>query len=509
MERFGEWLWGRWRAHYRLSVFVGVSALTFPFLTLCGAWGATRVYGAESSMIAEVVAVVLPIEAVGLAVAFWSNRRDWDAIHRWGAGDRISPQHVIDACLPLPRRLMVSTLVVALLLVNPAITGWWSWRIRLTESEALAFYGVLAVASYMLAVMVRSVTDLLLGPVNVEASAAIRGGARLAPRHVPASVTLRVEQLALAAVVGAVALGAAVVAPHEPGAELVRLMLLAIVGFGTLLFVVLRPVLFWSAWRPLRDLVMAIGRMEEGDFSQPVALTSDDELGNLVSAFNGMQQGLAERERLQAAFGSYVDPALAARLVEQGHELFDGERVEVTVLFADVRDFTPYAESHGAEETVGRLNELFSIIVPVINAHGGHTNKYLGDGAMAVFGVPEPVADHADRAVAAAIEMQRQVAERFGDGLRIGVGINTGTVIAGTIGGGGKLEFTLIGDAVNVAARVEQLTKETADRILLTDQTRQALEQVPAGLVERGAHELKGKTEPVTIHALDLPTLVH
>jgi adenylate cyclase len=138
---------------------------------------------------------------------------------------------------------------------------------------------------------------------------------------------------------------------------------------------------------------------------------------------------------------------------------------------------------------------------------GGHVNKFLGDGALAVFGAPNDLADHADAAVSAAVLIQRLVAERFGGELRIGIGINTGLVIAGTIGGGGKLEFTLIGDAVNVAARVEQLTKTTGDAILLTDHTVDGLTARPPELIDRGAHALKGKAAPVQVFALDPATL--
>jgi len=122
--------------------------------------------------------------------------------------------------------------------------------------------------------------------------------------------------------------------------------------------------------------------------------------------------------------------------------------------------------ANAAEDTVARLNALFEIVVPAVVDAGGHVDKFLGDGALAVFGAPNDLADDADAAVASAVLIQRLVAERFGGALRIGIGINTGVVIAGTIGGGGKLEFTLIGDTVNVAARVEQLTKTTGDAVL-------------------------------------------
>ncbi len=134
-------------------------------------------------------------------------------------------------------------------------------------------------------------------------------------------------------------------------------------------------------------------------------------------------------------------------------------------------------------------------------------NKFLGDGALAVFGAPNDLADHTDSALTAAVLIHRLVAERFGGELRIGIGINTGKVIAGTIGGAGKLEFTVIGDTVNVAARVEQLTKTIGDAILLTGPTVDALAGRPHALTDRGCHALKGKSAAVQVFALDPRTV--
>jgi adenylate cyclase len=275
------------------------------------------------------------------------------------------------------------------------------------------------------------------------------------------------------------------------------------VGFGMPITV---GAVFAPSLRPIRDLAAGTERVAAGDYSQRVPVVQDDDLGALAASFNRMQAGLAERQRLQAAFGTYVDPALAARLLEQGDDIFTGERREVTVMFVDIRDFTPFAEANTAEDTVARLNALFEIVVPAVVGAGGHVNKFLGDGALAVFGAPNALADHADAAVSAALLIHRLVAQRFGGALRIGIGINTGPVIAGTIGGGGKLEFTLIGDTVNVAARVEQLTKTTGDAILLTHQVVDALTSRPLGLTDRGAHEPKGKSAPVKVFGLDPST---
>jgi adenylate cyclase len=282
--------------------------------------------------------------------------------------------------------------------------------------------------------------------------------------------------------------------------------LLSVVIAGALTLVLAVPVTITAivspSLGPIRDLANGTRRVAAGDYRQRLAVVQDDDLGALAASFNRMQAGLAERQRLQSAFGTYVDPALAARLLEQGDDVFTGERREVTVMFIDIRDFTPFAETNTAEDTVARLNALFEIVVPAVVEAGGHVNKFLGDGALAVFGAPNDLTDHADAALRTAVVIDRLVAERFGAELRIGIGINTGVVIAGTIGGGGKLEFTLIGDSVNVAARVEQLTKTTGDAILLTQQCLDALAFRPPGLIDRGAHALKGKSAAVQVFSL-------
>ena len=251
-----------------------------------------------------------------------------------------------------------------------------------------------------------------------------------------------------------------------------------------------------SVVEPVRDLRKATERVREGDLGVRVPVVSTDETGVLASSFNAMVAGLEEREKLRDAFGSYVDPELADRILEEGHVL-EGEEVEVSVLFLDIRGFTAFAEQTEAHEVVRRLNAFYEGVVPVLVKHGGHANKFIGDGLLGVFGAPDHLADHADRAVAAALEIARLDHK----GLRIGIGINSGTVLAGTIGGGGRLEFTVIGDAVNTAARVEDMTRETGDDVLVTEATRSRLRSARCGFEPRGTVELKGKREPVALFA--------
>jgi class 3 adenylate cyclase len=231
-----------------------------------------------------------------------------------------------------------------------------------------------------------------------------------------------------------------------------------------------------------------------------VPVLGTDETGRLAGSFNTMVSGLEERERLREAFGAFVDPGVAERVLAEGTTL-EGREAEVTILFLDIRGFTSFAEAAGPREAVARLNDLYELIVPVLIRHGGHANKFIGDGLLGVFGAPERLGDHADRALAAALDIVACVRERYGARLQIGIGLNSGPVVAGTIGGGGRVEFTVIGDVVNTAARVEEATRITGDDVLLTEATRVLLRADHGGFISRGDAELKGKTERVRLHA--------
>ena len=226
-----------------------------------------------------------------------------------------------------------------------------------------------------------------------------------------------------------------------------------------------------SVLDPVGDLLKATDRVTKGDLSTRVPVVSGDEMGSLAASFNQMVRGLEEREALRQAFGSYVDPDVAERVLEEG-ELLEGEQVEATMLFVDICDFTAFAENASAREAVAQLNDFFGCVVPLVIEEGGHANKFIGDGVLAVFGAPDRRADHADCALQAALRIAAAVEERYGSDLRIGIGINSGPVMVGSVGGGGRLEFTVIGDPVNVAARVEEATRDTGDTILLTESTR-------------------------------------
>jgi class 3 adenylate cyclase len=250
----------------------------------------------------------------------------------------------------------------------------------------------------------------------------------------------------------------------------------------------------------LEDLRRATERVRAGDFGARVPVVATDETGALAQSFNMMIEGLQERERLRSAFGAYVDPALAERVVKDGGD-FTGEELEVSVLFLDVREFTAFAERAEPHQVVALLNDLWELAVPVLLRHGGHANKFIGDGLLGVFGAPDHLPDHADQAVAAALEIARSVTDRFHGAITVGIGVNSGPVIAGTVGGGGRVEFTVIGDVVNTAARVEAATRETGDSVLITEATRCLLTTAEWPMVQRRTVGLKGKQVQVQLWA--------
>lgn len=288
------------------------------------------------------------------------------------------------------------------------------------------------------------------------------------------------------------------------GADVSTDRLAATALFLAVLGLVVGLLAVWIAGRSVADPVEAVraelGKVERGDLDAEVAISQGSEIGLLAAGFNRMVGGLRERERLREAFGAFVDPELADRVLREGTDLA-GEELEVSILFLDVRGFTTLAEHGTPREVVSTLNELYEQVVPIVIGNGGHANKFIGDGMLAVFGAPERHRDHADRAVAAALEIASRVGESFEGRLGIGVGVNSGRVLVGTIGGGGRLDFTVIGDPVNTAARVEAATRTTGDDVLITGATRALLERDHGRFEERPPVPLKGKSEPVRLYA--------
>ncbi|BBX25047.1 adenylate/guanylate cyclase domain-containing protein [Mycolicibacterium alvei] len=244
----------------------------------------------------------------------------------------------------------------------------------------------------------------------------------------------------------------------------------------------------------------ALAKVQAGDFCARVEVDDASEIGRLQAGFNTMTAGLAERERIRDTFGTYVDRDVAEHILRASGSV-QAQEVDVTLMFVDVRGFTALAEQLQPTEVVATLNRLFERIVPIVHRHGGHVDKYAGDGLMAVFGAPRHQDRHADDALDAALQIASAVRDEFSGTLSVGVGLNSGPVVAGNVGGAGRLEFSVIGDAVNIASRVESATRQTGDTVLLTAATVSQLTRYQGDFEARPGLALKGKTNPVDVFA--------
>lgn len=219
-----------------------------------------------------------------------------------------------------------------------------------------------------------------------------------------------------------------------------------------------------------------------------------------------MIEDVSREKRLKSTMSRYMDSGIAEQLLGQGSEVLGGRDVMATILFSDVRSFTTLTEELGAQGTVTMLNEYFTIMVDCIQAEGGMLDKFIGDAIMAAFGLPIAHDDNEDRAMRCAISMHRELGlwnkERVRRGdrpLRIGIGLNTDKVVAGNIGSPKRMDYTVIGDGVNLAARLESASKQYCAGLLISEFTRERLKGTYR-LREVDSVVVKGKTEPVKIH---------
>jgi adenylate cyclase len=264
--------------------------------------------------------------------------------------------------------------------------------------------------------------------------------------------------------------------------------------------------LYRSIARPLAQLSEKMARVAKGDYTAKTIVLDDDEIGEIKAGFNEMVDGLAERERLRDTFGRYVSVEVAKRLVETGAISLGGESIEATILFSDIRDFTTMSEKMPPQELVAFLNEYFSYVTAPISAHNGMINKFIGDAVMAVFAPQFGSKNHVDDAVRAALGMREKLAElnaRGGPEIRFGVGLHTGTLVAGNIGTEKRLEYTVIGDTVNVASRIESLNKDLGSVILISSAVHERLSPALRGSVssERCDNiKVKGRAQSLVLY---------
>jgi len=288
-----------------------------------------------------------------------------------------------------------------------------------------------------------------------------------------------------------------------------QVTILFIVSVGVFSNIFLSTLTARNLLQPLRRLDLAMKRVGSGDLSERLPITSNDELGDLTRHFNQMVADLDQSQKMRDLFGRYVSREVAEQMLKNGANL-GGECVAATALFADIRDFTGLSERLPAQQVVDILNRYYTRMVDVIVNEGGIVNKFGGDSLLAIFGVPIRQPDHALRAVQAAWQMNRALAEFNAEQaalglplLTIGVGISSGEMVAGNIGGQARMEYTVIGDPVNLASRLQSLTKEWGKPVLLSEETQAQLEPGLADVKPCERIAVRGKQQPTMVFALD------
>ena len=219
-----------------------------------------------------------------------------------------------------------------------------------------------------------------------------------------------------------------------------------------------------------------------------------------------MMEDISNEKRMKSTMSRYMDAGLAEQLMDSKEEILGGKSTVATVLFSDIRGFTPLTEELGAQGTVSLLNEYFTIMVDCIQQEGGMLDKFIGDAIMAAFGIPLAHGDDEDRAMRAAISMLTQLnawnVERIAHGrkpVKMGIGLNTDKIVSGNIGSPKRMDYTLIGDGVNLASRLESACKQYSAQILISENTFAKLRGTYS-IREIDRVVVKGKTEPVAVY---------
>jgi adenylate cyclase len=323
----------------------------------------------------------------------------------------------------------------------------------------------------------------------------------------PVTITLKVVILLLTTGVLPVAMLSlqSVLGAVDPAATLY--LAASAIGFGGLQASAIRR----SVSAPIEALAAQMARVKNADLEARTPVVSADQLGQLGEGFNDMVDGLSRAALVKDTFGRYLSPEIVDEILA-GRVVLGGEVRVATVLMSDLRGFTPLSERMRPEDVVSLLNRYLDLMVDVVLQHGGTIDKFIGDAILAVWGVPLTRPDDAPQAVRAAVAMLERLdalnLERAAAGeapLLVGIGLHTGPVVAGNIGSARRMEYTVIGDTVNTASRIEQVTKSVGARLLLSAETVAAAGDIVA-VRALDPVSVKGKEKPLLLYEVTGPS---
>ncbi len=413
----------------------------------------------EEATIATVVLI-----ALGWVVCDWWGRRTSRPVERWlKQGRDPTPSERL-------RTLRLPMLQAAQVLALWAVAGIWSFAVDLSIGGTLVaavLIGVMIVFGGLVAsALTYFSTERIMRPATALALASEPPTRPLAP-GIAARIYLAWEFGTAVAVGGAVVaaiayLAGAGLSPNRLAATVIFLGVFAlIVGAATLLFAIR------SVADPVKALRAAMKRVEAGETDVAVPVDDGSEVGLLQAGFNRMVAGLRERDRVRDLFGRHVGEEVARSALGSEAQM-GGELREAAILFVDIVGSTEFAAGRDPREVVATLNRFFGIVVEVVTLHGGWVNKFEGDAALCVFGAPTRHSDASTAALAAARSLSQRLSLEL-DGVAAAVGLSAGVVVAGNIGAAERYEYTVVGDAVNEAARLTELAKSRPVRVAASD----------------------------------------
>ena len=306
----------------------------------------------------------------------------------------------------------------------------------------------------------------------------------------------------------------------EMAKQEVLLTTVFVFGFAVISLSVLSMLVARNIRKPLSQIIDAAAAISEGEYATRIALDRKDEFGIMGRQIDLMATQLQQREFIRQTFGRYVSEAVAQSLLkESGDTRLGGEERVVTILFSDLKGYTSISENLPPAQLVKMLNDYFGAMTEIIDAHGGCVIEFLGDGILAVFGAPQRMDDHAEQSVRCAIAMQERLkalpeswcGEPLGDyfqkegqpDFEMRIGIHTGSVVAGNLGCPSRMKYAVIGDSVNIAARLEEMNKTLGSETLVSGETfRQLPISLSAQFQPEGLQEIEGREFGLYVFAL-------
>jgi len=477
------------------TMLVGTNLLGALVVFVINTWAIPAPEPTTRMVVALAIAIPTYVLLAAVVGAIWGTTTSLRAL-RWATQPEVDPDHIQRGrALRVPFALTAMQLFMWL--VGTAL--FTMLTVLLQPSRALSTGLTVGTGAIVVAGISYLLTEFSLRPIAARALADVRVTNRVRGVGVGPRMAIFWTLGTAAPVIALLITAILALSPHSD-ATLTQLAVVTIITCGAVLVFgfLLTDLNARAVVAPLLSVRDAMRAVEAGDLDADVVVYDGTELGQLQSGFNDMVAGLREREQIRDLFGRHVgkEVASAAAALGPGAIELGGETRVCTVLFVDLVGSTTYATEHSPTDVVGVLNRFFDVVVDEVDRHGGLVNKFIGDAVLAIFGAPVELPDHAGAGLVAARAMAARLAVEVPE-VGAGIGVATGQVVAGNVGHQQRFEYTVIGDAVNSAARLTDLAKEAPGCVLVSwESVAAAPADEQAAWTEHGEVVLRGRATP-------------